>query len=92
MLSVAVDLAAQFGPIDIYLFDQILRGRIAPGDRIVDAGCGMGRNLVYLLREGYEVYGADADPDAIREVRARSPRRWRRRCPPTTSGSSRSSA
>ncbi len=63
-------LDEQFGAIDIYLFDQILRRRIAPGDRIVDAGCGMGRNLVYLLREGYEVHGADADPDAIAEVRA----------------------
>ena len=63
-------LDEQFGPIDIYLFDQILRRRIVPGDRIVDAGCGMGRNLVYLLREGYEVHGADADPDAIAEVRA----------------------
>ena len=63
-------LDEQFGPIDIYLFDQILRRRIAPGDRIVDAGCGMGRNLVYLLREGYDVHGADADPDAIAEVRA----------------------
>ena len=62
-------LDEQFGAIDIYLFDQILRRRIAPGDRIVDAGCGMGRNLVYLLREGYEVHGADADPDAIAEVR-----------------------
>jgi len=65
-----VTLDEQFGPIDIYLFDQILRQRIAPGDRIVDAGCGMGRNLVYLLREGYEVHGADADPDAIAEVHA----------------------
>jgi SAM-dependent methyltransferase len=65
-----VRIDEQFGPIDIYLFDQILRGRIAPGDRIVDAGCGMGRNLVYLLREGYDVYGADGDPDAIRDVRA----------------------
>jgi tellurite methyltransferase len=65
-----VTLQEQFGPIDIYLFDQILRGRIAPGDRIVDAGCGMGRNLAYLLREAYDVYGADGDPDAIREVRA----------------------
>ena len=60
----------QFGNIDIYLFDQILRRRIVPGDRIVDAGCGFGRNLVYLLREGYEVQGADADADAIAEVRA----------------------
>lgn len=61
-------LIEQFGPIDIYLFDQILRGRIAPGMRILDAGCGGGRNLVYLLRQGYEVYGVDANPAAIVEV------------------------
>jgi tellurite methyltransferase len=64
-----MDLQTQFGGIDIYLFDQILRRRIVPGDRIVDAGCGMGRNLVYFFREGYEVHAADADPDCIREVR-----------------------
>jgi tellurite methyltransferase len=44
------DLQEQFGPIDIYLFDQLLRGRIARGMRVLDAGCGYGRNLVYLLR------------------------------------------
>jgi tellurite methyltransferase len=65
-----VDLQDQFGSIDIYLFDQILRRRIVPGDRIVDAGCGFGRNLVYLLREGYDVHAADADADAVAEVRA----------------------
>src|ERR1700722_2306801 len=54
-----------FGQIDIYLFDQLLRGNIVPGMRIFDAGCGSGRNLVYLLREGYHVYGVDADPNAI---------------------------
>ncbi len=62
-------LQEQFGQIDIYLFDQILRGRVAPGMRVVDAGCGSGRNLVYLLREGYEVFGLDADPRAVEEVR-----------------------
>ncbi len=62
-------LAAQFGPIDIYLFDQLLRGRIQPGMRVFDAGCGSGRNLVYLLREGFEVFAADAEPQAIAEVR-----------------------
>jgi tellurite methyltransferase len=63
------DLQRQFGPIDIYLFDQLLRGRIAPGMLIFDAGCGNGRNLVYLLREAYEVYGVDTDPRAIEAVR-----------------------
>jgi tellurite methyltransferase len=62
-------LQEQFGPIDIYLFDQLLRGRITPGMRILDAGCGYGRNLVYLLRKGYEVFGADADAGAIAGVR-----------------------
>jgi tellurite methyltransferase len=56
------ELRAQFGEIDIYLFDQLLRGRVARGARILDAGCGFGRNLVYLLRHGYEVFGVDQDP------------------------------
>jgi tellurite methyltransferase len=64
----AADLRAQFGNIDIYLFDQLLRGRITPGMRIVDAGCGGGRNLVYLLRNGFDVWGVDEDPAAVATV------------------------
>ena len=64
------DLPSLFGGIDIYLFDQLVRGRIRRDMRIVDAGCGTGRNLVFLLRAGCDVYGADANEDAIREVRA----------------------
>src|SRR5438552_3189566 len=63
------DLETEFGAIDIYLFDQLLRGRIRPSDRIFDAGCGFGRNLVYCLRNGFDVYGADADADAVEHVR-----------------------
>jgi tellurite methyltransferase len=63
-------LQEQFGQIDIYLFDQLLKGRLSPGMRVVDAGCGSGRNLVYFLREGYEVYAADADPQAVEGVRS----------------------
>lgn len=62
-------LQDQFGDIDIYLFDQLLRRRIAPGMRVLDVGCGSGRNLVYLLRSGYEVFGIDADPGSIHAVR-----------------------
>jgi len=66
-------LEAEFGHIDIYLFDQLLRGRIRPGMTILDAGCGAGRNLIYFLRhsanDGYRVYGVDSDPKAIAAVR-----------------------
>ena len=65
----ALSLQDLFGPIDIYLFDQLLKERISPGMRIVDAGCGSGRNLVYFLREGYEVHAADADARAVDGVR-----------------------
>jgi 2-polyprenyl-3-methyl-5-hydroxy-6-metoxy-1,4-benzoquinol methylase len=58
------DLHELCGDIDIYVFDQLLRRRIAPGMRVLDVGCGSGRNLVYLLRSGYEVFGID-DPSSI---------------------------
>ena len=58
----------QFGQIDIYVFDQILRGNIAAGMRVLDAGCGYGRNLVYLLRAGCEVFAVDADAAGVEHV------------------------
>lgn len=62
-------LREQFGDIDIYLFDQLLRGRIVEGMRVLDAGCGGGRNLVFMLRAGMDVHGVDENPDAIAAVR-----------------------
>ncbi len=64
-----LSLQEQFGQIDIYIFDQILRGNIASGMRVLDAGCGFGRNLVYLLRAGCEVFAVDADPRGVDHVR-----------------------
>jgi tellurite methyltransferase len=69
MTGLADRLKDQFGDIDIYLFDQVLRGRITRGMRILDAGCGNGRNLVLLLREGFDVTGVDERPDAIERTR-----------------------
>ncbi len=62
-------MVEQFGDIDIYLFDQLLRGRFVPGMRVLDAGCGGGRNLVYLIREDYDVYAADASASGVQAVR-----------------------
>ena len=64
-----LNLQATFGQIDIYLFDQLLRGRITPGMRVLDAGSGPGRNLLYLLGAGFEVFAADEDPAAIEAIR-----------------------
>jgi len=65
-----VTIQEQFGQIDIYVFDQILRGNIGAGMRILDAGCGYGRNLVHLLREGCEIFAVDANAQAVAHVRA----------------------
>lgn len=62
-------LAAELGNIDIYLLDQFLRQRLADRPRVLDAGCGGGRNLVYFLRTGHDVHGVDPEAGAIEAVR-----------------------
>ncbi len=64
-----IDVKEFFGDIDIYLFDQILKNRFAPEMKILDAGCGGGRNLIYFLRENFKVFGVDNNMDAIQYVR-----------------------
>ena len=64
------NLRGQLGEIDIYLFDQLLKGRFDRRRRILDAGCGHGRNLVYFLRNGFDVFAIDGDPTAVGVTRA----------------------
>jgi tellurite methyltransferase len=68
-LTPGEELRRQFGDVDIYLFDQILRGRFDARHRVLDAGCGDGRNLIYLLQRGFECYGVDSEPAAVDIVR-----------------------
>jgi tellurite methyltransferase len=63
------NLQQTFGNIDIYLFDQLLKGRFDNSKIILDAGCGGGRNLVYFLQNGYEVYGVDQSAEAIDTIK-----------------------
>lgn len=67
--TVSAGLRAQFGEIDIYLFDQLLRGRFDTRRRVLDAGCGSGRNLPFFLQHGFDVRGVDSDADAVRSAR-----------------------
>ena len=64
------NLQEMFGSIDIYLFDQLLKGRLAHGMSLLDAGCGGGRNLIYFMRNDFSVYGVDHSADAIMQIRA----------------------
>lgn len=57
-----------FGDIDIYLFDQLARGRFDRRRRVLDAGCGGGRNLLFFLMNGFDVWAVDQDPHAVSEV------------------------
>lgn len=65
-----MSLREQLGPIDIYLLDQVMKDRLVPGMRLLDAGCGGGRNLVYFLRNGFQVFGVDEQPEAVSQVRS----------------------
>jgi len=65
----SAELRAQFGDIDIYLFDQLQRGRFDTRRRILDAGSGAGRNLPYFLARGFEIYAIDEDPAAVAAAR-----------------------
>ncbi len=53
------------GNIDIYWLDFILKGHLPDDAKILDAGCGEGRNLYYLMQMGYDVFGVDQSPEAI---------------------------
>lgn len=63
------DLNRAIGNIDIYLLDQILKGRFEQPMRVLDAGCGEGRNLVYFIRNGFDVWGIDRSTSAIHMLR-----------------------
>ncbi|MBC7399729.1 MAG: class I SAM-dependent methyltransferase [Mucilaginibacter sp.] len=57
-----------YGNIDIYFFDQLLKGTYQHCKKVLDIGCGTGRNLHYFLRNHYEVFGVDQSADAINAV------------------------
>ncbi|KIA88620.1 methyltransferase type 11 [Pedobacter kyungheensis] len=64
-----LNLQETYGNIDIYLFDQLLKGTYTNCNNILEAGCGTGRNLIYFLNSGYQVYGVDKKVEAINYLR-----------------------
>ena len=50
---------------DIYLLDQILKLNYQEGSKILDVGCGAGRNLKWFYKNNYEIFGIDISEDDI---------------------------
>ena len=73
-ISPSAALHTQFGDIDIYLFDQMLRGRFDHRSKLLDAGCGAGRNLPFFLRHGFDVWAVDADAASVHAARGMAAR------------------
>jgi tellurite methyltransferase len=65
----STELQDLFGAIDIYLLDQLFKGTFDDRPRVLDAGCGGGRNLPYFLQRGFEVFAVDSEPAAVTAVR-----------------------
>lgn len=59
--------------IDVYLIDQLMKGRMNPESKILDAGCGGGRNIHYLIENGFDVSGVDANAEAVDHLRFHYP-------------------
>ncbi|HXB91158.1 MAG TPA: class I SAM-dependent methyltransferase [Puia sp.] len=66
-------LEEAIGSTDIYLVDQIMKGRYKTNDIVLDAGCGYGRNLHWFLRNNIVIYGVDRDMGAIHDLQRRHP-------------------
>ena len=63
------ELNRLLGNVDIYLLDQMLKGRFTMEMKILDAGCGEGRNAVYFIQKGYQIFGIDPNELAIQYCR-----------------------
>lgn len=51
---------------DIYLIDQVLKGRYNAGGTLLDAGCGGGRNLSwFVVQPNFDIYAIDSEQEVI---------------------------
>ena len=53
------------GNTDIYLLDQILKSRYKQNEKILDVGCGKGRNIHWFYSNGFDIYGIDRNKETI---------------------------
>lgn len=52
-----------------YLYDRFLK-YVGDGERILDIGCGSGRDSRYFMSQGYDVYAHDGSEAMVRQARS----------------------
>jgi ubiquinone/menaquinone biosynthesis C-methylase UbiE len=62
----STEINNEVGDIDLFLLDLILRGEVKNGMKILDAGCGSGRNLFYFLKQGFYIKRIDKRESEVR--------------------------
>ena len=72
-MSITTSLKNLIGQTDIYLLDQIMKGRYTENEKILDAGCGEGRNMHWFLQSGFVIYGTDINETAIAQLKSANP-------------------
>ncbi len=61
------------GRTDIYLIDQLMKERYVHGNKILDAGCGGGRNMYWFVQNDFDIYGTDWSEAAILNLKKEYP-------------------
>ena len=65
-----LELVHKLGRIDLYLLDQLMKGRIQPQMRILDAGFGHGRNAQYFIENNFDIWGVDRKAELTEFINA----------------------
>lgn len=54
------DYNNEFGDIDLFLLDLLLKGEVMEQADVLDAGCGAGRNTLFFLKHGFHISAIDS--------------------------------
>ena len=66
-------LKESLGNTDMYIIDQFMKGNFSKEYKILDAGCGGGRNLKFLFDLGFQIEGCDLSENHFSNIKRKLP-------------------